>query len=97
MIYRERRHSVNRYTKVLIRATIRTFLGHRFKLAVPNDSALDYISQMPAKSTPEERARVLIDDQLIQAGWVVQDRKDLDPVIRFCEWDICAKPKEGTL
>ncbi len=52
---------------------------------------------MPAKSTPEERARVLIDDQLIQAGWVVQDRKDLDPVIRFCEWDICAKPKEGTL
>lgn len=29
---------------------------------------------------PEERARILIDDQLIQAGWVVQDRKDIDLV-----------------
>jgi type I restriction enzyme R subunit len=28
----------------------------------------------------EERARVLIDEQLVQAGWVVQDRKDIDLV-----------------
>ena len=28
----------------------------------------------------EERARVLIDQQLVQAGWVVQDRKDIDLV-----------------
>ena len=28
----------------------------------------------------EESARVLIDQQLIQAGWVVQDRKDIDLV-----------------
>ena len=35
---------------------------------------------MAATLTPEERARVLIDEQLIQAGWVVQDRKDIDLV-----------------
>ena len=35
---------------------------------------------MSANLTPEERARVLIDEQLIQAGWVVQDRKDIDLV-----------------
>jgi type I restriction enzyme R subunit len=28
----------------------------------------------------EERARVLIDEQLVRAGWVVQDRKDIDLV-----------------
>ena len=28
----------------------------------------------------EESARVLIDEQLVQAGWVVQDRKDIDLV-----------------
>jgi type I restriction enzyme, R subunit len=30
--------------------------------------------------TPEERARILIDEQLIQAGWVVQDRNAIDLV-----------------
>jgi hypothetical protein len=35
---------------------------------------------MSAKLSPEERARVLIDEQLAQAGWVVQDRKDIDLV-----------------
>ena len=35
---------------------------------------------MPANLTPEERARVLIDEQLTQAGWVVQDRKEIDLV-----------------
>ena len=35
---------------------------------------------MSANLTPEERARVLIDEQLTQAGWVVQDRKDIDLV-----------------
>ena len=33
---------------------------------------------MSVNLTPEERARVLIDEQLTQAGWVVQDRKDID-------------------
>jgi type I restriction enzyme, R subunit len=35
---------------------------------------------MSANLTPEDRARVLIDQQLIQAGWVVQDRKEIDLV-----------------
>lgn len=35
---------------------------------------------MSANLTPEERARVLIDEQLTQAGWAVQDRKDIDLV-----------------
>jgi len=35
---------------------------------------------MFANLTPEERARVLIDEQLTQAGWVVQDRKEIDLV-----------------
>jgi type I restriction enzyme R subunit len=35
---------------------------------------------MLSKLSPEERARVLIDEQLTQAGWVVQDRRDLDLV-----------------
>ncbi len=35
---------------------------------------------MSKASSPEERARVLIDEQLIQAGWVVQDRKDINLV-----------------
>jgi type I restriction enzyme R subunit len=35
---------------------------------------------MSANLTPEERARVLIDEQLTQAGWVVQDRKKIDLV-----------------
>jgi len=35
---------------------------------------------MTAFLNPEERARVLIDEQLTQAGWVVQDRKNIDLV-----------------
>lgn len=35
---------------------------------------------MPANLNPEERARVLIDEQLVQAGWVVQDRKEINLV-----------------
>jgi type I restriction enzyme R subunit len=35
---------------------------------------------MSANLNPEERARVLIDEQLAQAGWVVQDRKDINLV-----------------
>ncbi len=35
---------------------------------------------MAENLAPETRARVLIDEQLTQAGWVVQDRKDLDLV-----------------
>ena len=35
---------------------------------------------MSANLTPEERARILIDEQLTQAGWVVQDRKEIDLV-----------------
>lgn len=35
---------------------------------------------MSANLNPEEKARVLIDEQLNQAGWVVQDRKDIDLV-----------------
>jgi hypothetical protein len=35
---------------------------------------------MSANLTPEERARVLIDAQLTQAGWSVQDRKQIDLV-----------------
>ena len=35
---------------------------------------------MPANLPPEKRARVLIDEQLTQAGWVVQDRKNIDLV-----------------
>ncbi len=35
---------------------------------------------MAANLTPEERARVLIDAQLTQAGWSVQDRKQIDLV-----------------
>ena len=35
---------------------------------------------MSTNLTPEERARVLIDEQLTQAGWVVQDRKNIDLV-----------------
>ena len=29
--------------------------------------------------TPEEQARVVIDKKLVQAGWVVQDLKQLNP------------------
>jgi type I restriction enzyme R subunit len=35
---------------------------------------------VPANLPPEKRARVLIDEQLTQAGWVVQDRKNIDLV-----------------
>jgi type I restriction enzyme R subunit len=35
---------------------------------------------MSANLSPEERARVLIDEQLIAAGWVVQDREAIDLV-----------------
>jgi type I restriction enzyme, R subunit len=35
---------------------------------------------MTTSLTPEERARLLIDEQLVQAGWVVQDRKNIDLV-----------------
>ena len=35
---------------------------------------------MFASLNPEEQARVLIDEQLTQAGWAVQDRKDIDLV-----------------
>ena len=35
---------------------------------------------MSANLNPEERARVLIDEQLTQAGWAVQDRKEMDLV-----------------
>ncbi len=35
---------------------------------------------MNSNLTPEERARVLIDEQLKQAGWVVQDREAIDLV-----------------
>ena len=35
---------------------------------------------MSVNLTPEERARVLIDAQLTQAGWSVQDRKQIDLV-----------------
>jgi type I restriction enzyme R subunit len=35
---------------------------------------------MHANLNPEERARVLIDEQLTQAGWAVQDRKEIDLV-----------------
>jgi type I restriction enzyme R subunit len=35
---------------------------------------------MSANLSPEERARVLIDEQLTQAGWAVQDRKEIDLV-----------------
>ncbi len=35
---------------------------------------------MAANLNPEERARVLIDEQLIQAGWVIQDRQAIDLV-----------------
>ena len=35
---------------------------------------------MSANLSPEERARVLIDEQLTQAGWTVQDRKEIDLV-----------------
>ena len=35
---------------------------------------------MSSNLTPEERARVLIDEQLKQAGWVVQDREAIDLV-----------------
>jgi type I restriction enzyme R subunit len=31
-------------------------------------------------STPEEQARVLIDEQLTRAGWYVCDRKDINVV-----------------
>ena len=35
---------------------------------------------MPENLTPEERARILIDEQLTEAGWVVQDRKNINLV-----------------
>lgn len=35
---------------------------------------------MNSNLTPEERARILIDEQLKQAGWVVQDREAIDLV-----------------
>lgn len=35
---------------------------------------------MTESLTPEQRARVLIDEQLTQAGWVVQDRKNINLV-----------------
>jgi len=35
---------------------------------------------MPANLSPEERARVLIDEQLTHAGWAVQDRREIDLV-----------------
>ena len=35
---------------------------------------------MFASLNPEEQARVLIDEQLTQSGWAVQDRKDIDLV-----------------
>jgi type I restriction enzyme, R subunit len=35
---------------------------------------------MSVNLTPEDRARVLIDQQLIAAGWDVQDRKDINLV-----------------
>ena len=35
---------------------------------------------MSPASTPEEQARVLIDEQLTRAGWYVCDRKDMDLV-----------------
>jgi type I restriction enzyme R subunit len=41
---------------------------------------LGYLYPMSANLTPEERARILIDEQLTQAGWVVQDRKEIDLV-----------------
>jgi type I restriction enzyme R subunit len=44
---------------------------------------------VPANLPPEKRARVLIDEQLTQAGWVVQDRKNIDLVnhvgVAVCE------------
>lgn len=38
------------------------------------------LQTMSVNLTPEERARVLIDAQLTQAGWSVQDRKQIDLV-----------------
>jgi type I restriction enzyme, R subunit len=35
---------------------------------------------MFASLNPEEQARVLIDEQLVAAGWVVQDREAIDLV-----------------
>ena len=35
---------------------------------------------MSPKASPEERAREIIDEHLFQAGWVVQDPKDIDLV-----------------
>ncbi|MFP4561514.1 MAG: restriction endonuclease subunit R, partial [Thiohalorhabdus sp.] len=32
-----------------------------------------------ANQGPEQKARDQIDDQLLQAGWIVQDRQNLDP------------------
>ncbi len=39
-----------------------------------------YLLHMPPSLNPEEKARVLIDEQLSRAGWVVQDRRDIDLV-----------------
>ena len=35
---------------------------------------------MSTNLTPEERARVLIEELLTQAGWAIQDRKEIDLV-----------------
>ena len=35
---------------------------------------------MSANLTPEERARILIDEQLVAAGWVLQNRQKIDLV-----------------
>jgi len=29
--------------------------------------------------SPEEKARLVIDEQLKQSGWIIQDMKDLNP------------------
>ena len=33
---------------------------------------------------PEEKARIGIDNELIEAGWVIQDRKDFNKRIFWC-------------
>ena len=38
---------------------------------------------MSPKASPEERAREIIDEHLSQAGWVVQDPKDIDLVNNY--------------
>jgi type I restriction enzyme M protein len=48
---------------------------------------------MSANLTPEERARVLIDEQLTQAGWVVQDRKESERFKSFTYEELVARDK----